>query len=47
MEKKEKEAHKGAIISIKWSVDGSLATCGEDGALKIWSKTGIIRSNLV
>ncbi|CAD8115923.1 unnamed protein product [Paramecium primaurelia] len=47
VEKKEKEAHKGAIISIKWSVDGSLATCGEDGALKIWSKTGIIRSNLV
>ena len=38
-DKRIKDAHSGAIISVKWSLDGSsLATCGEDGAIKIYSK---------
>ena len=48
LEKNEPNAHKGAIVSLKWSYDGgALATAGEDGALKIWSKSGNIRSNLL
>jgi len=47
-EKTVPDAHKGAITSLKWSSDGgSLATAGEDGQLKIWSKAGIIRNNLI
>ncbi|EGR33781.1 intraflagellar transport protein, putative [Ichthyophthirius multifiliis] len=44
-----KDAHKNAaLITLKWSHDGSyLATGGEDGSIKTWSKTGNIRSNLV
>ena len=31
---------------MRWSVDGTaLATCGEDGAIKIWSKNGLQRSS--
>lgn len=42
------EAHKGAIIALRWSQDGnSLVTCGEDGAIKIYSRNGNLRSNLV
>lgn len=46
--KKVPDAHKnGAVICTKWSQDGgSLATAGEDGFLKVWSKTGMHRSNL-
>lgn len=49
VEKKVADAHKnGALIALKWSHDGgSLATCGEEGSLKIWSKTGNLRSNLI
>ncbi len=36
------EAHEGAVISIKWSYDGAaLATAGEDGLIKLWSKSGV------
>lgn len=39
------DAHKGAVMSAKWNGDGtSLLTCGEDGALKIWSRSGMLRS---
>jgi len=42
------EAHEGAVISIKWSYDGAaLATAGEDGLIKLWSKSGVYRSTLV
>ncbi|RWS06425.1 hypothetical protein B4U79_13582 [Dinothrombium tinctorium] len=41
------EAHKGATLTIRWSTDGSaLATGGEDGQVKIWSKSGMLRSTL-
>ena len=39
---------KKKIIALKWGQDGSaLVSCGEDGAIKIFSKTGNLRSNLV
>jgi intraflagellar transport protein 80 len=48
VEKNIVEAHQTAIIGIKWSYEGAaLATCGEDGQIKIWSKNGSHRSTLV
>uniref|UniRef100_T1JXD2 Uncharacterized protein n=1 Tax=Tetranychus urticae TaxID=32264 RepID=T1JXD2_TETUR len=44
---KSVEAHKGAILVIKWSHDGTaLATGGEEGQVKIWSKSGMLRTTL-
>uniref|UniRef100_H2ZBZ1 Anaphase-promoting complex subunit 4 WD40 domain-containing protein n=1 Tax=Ciona savignyi TaxID=51511 RepID=H2ZBZ1_CIOSA len=41
------DAHKGAVLSGKWSNDGSaLLTAGEDGQIKIWSRSGMLRSTL-
>ncbi|KAL5476125.1 hypothetical protein EMCRGX_G026033 [Ephydatia muelleri] len=41
------EAHKGAVLGVRWSGDGTaLLTYGEDGAIKIWSKTGMLRTIL-
>ena len=41
------QAHEGAAICVKWSQDGtSLASAGEDGEVKLWSRTGNLRSNL-
>ena len=35
-----KDAHEGAVIEVKFSPDGSMiASCGEDGKIKIWSLT--------
>lgn len=40
-------AHEGAVIVVRWSHDGSaLLTAGEDGDVKIWSKSGDLRSCL-
>ena len=40
-------AHQGAVTALKWSNDGtSLATCGEDGLIKSWSRTGMFRAQL-
>jgi intraflagellar transport protein 80 len=42
------DAHKKSVISLKWSYDGSaLASSGQDGSLKIWSKNGSLRTNLI
>jgi len=46
-EDKRVEAHRGAVIALKWSFDGSaLATAGEDGCVKVWSRSGMLRSTL-
>jgi intraflagellar transport protein 80 len=48
VEKSISEAHASAIISIRWSYDGAaLATAGEDGQIKIWSRGGMLRSAVV
>lgn len=45
VDKSVSEAHQTAIISIKWSYEGAaLATSGEDGQIKIWSRGGMLRS---
>jgi len=47
-EEKKIAAHEGAVILIRWSHDGSaILTAGEDGDVKIWSKSGNLRSCLV
>lgn len=47
IEKDIKEAHKGAIVCIRWSYEGTaIATAGEDGVLKIWLRSGQLRSTL-
>ncbi|KAM3616364.1 uncharacterized protein V6R79_016748 [Siganus canaliculatus] len=45
---KSVEAHKGAVLAGRWNHDGTaLITAGEDGQIKIWSKSGMLRSTLV
>ncbi|XP_065217449.1 intraflagellar transport protein 80 homolog isoform X2 [Planococcus citri] len=45
---KTADAHRGAVLVGKWSSDGSsLLTGGEDGQIKIWSKSGMLRSTVV
>ena len=44
---KKIDAHKGAVIAIKWNHEGTaIATAGEDGVVKIWSRSGMLRSTL-
>ncbi|XP_068216977.1 intraflagellar transport protein 80 homolog [Palaemon carinicauda] len=44
---KSVEAHRGAVLSGRWSHDGAgLVTAGEDGQVKIWSRSGMLRSTL-
>ncbi len=46
-EEKSVKAHEGAVIKVRWSHDGSaLVTAGEDGEVKIWSKSGNFRSSI-
>ncbi|KAJ3288085.1 Intraflagellar transport protein 80 [Borealophlyctis nickersoniae] len=41
------EAHKGALLALRWNYEGSaLVTAGEDGQAKIWSRSGMLRSVL-
>lgn len=47
IEKSIAEAHFTAIIDIKWSYEGTLATAGEDGQIKTWSRGGMLRSQVV
>ncbi|XP_048859543.1 intraflagellar transport protein 80 homolog isoform X3 [Brienomyrus brachyistius] len=45
---KSVEAHHGAVLAGRWNYDGTaLITTGEDGQIKIWSKSGMLRSTLV
>ncbi|XP_076654233.1 intraflagellar transport protein Oseg5 isoform X1 [Halictus rubicundus] len=45
---KSVDAHKGATTVGKWSSDGSaLLTAGEDGLIKVWSRSGMLRSVVV
>lgn len=40
-------AHNGAIVSGRWSNDAtSFLTAGEDGTLKVWSKSAMLRSTV-
>ncbi|XP_064394634.1 intraflagellar transport protein 80 homolog [Halichondria panicea] len=42
---KSVEAHKGAVLGAQWSYDTTaLLTYGEDGAAKIWSRAGMLRT---
>ncbi|CAL4111796.1 unnamed protein product, partial [Meganyctiphanes norvegica] len=44
---KSVEAHRGAALAGKWSHDGQgMLTAGEDGMIKIWSRSGMLRSTL-
>ncbi|KAF0030370.1 hypothetical protein F2P81_017101 [Scophthalmus maximus] len=44
---KSVEAHKGAVLGGRWNYDGTaLITAGEDGQIKMWSKSGMLRSTL-
>ncbi|EFC50188.1 hypothetical protein NAEGRDRAFT_77945 [Naegleria gruberi] len=47
IEKTVANAHKGAVVTIRWSYEGNaLVTAGEDGVLRIWSRGGQLRSTL-
>ncbi|CAM9962929.1 unnamed protein product [Heterosigma akashiwo] len=47
-EKKIDQAHLGAVVQLKWNRDGSaLVSVGEDGAVKVWSRSGNLRSTLL
>lgn len=37
--------HNGPIVSGRWSND-SFLTAGEDGAIKVWSRSGMLRSTV-
>lgn len=42
------DAHRGALLVLRWSPDGtSLLSGGEDGQVRQWSKAGMLRSTLV
>lgn len=44
---KSVDAHTGACICCRWSYDGTMVvTGGEDGQVKLWSKSGMLRSSL-
>uniref|UniRef100_A0A7S0RGA6 Intraflagellar transport protein 80 homolog n=1 Tax=Pyramimonas obovata TaxID=1411642 RepID=A0A7S0RGA6_9CHLO len=44
---KSVDAHKGACISLRWNHEGTaLVTAGEDGLVKVWSRSGMLRSTI-
>ena len=48
LEKEITNAHSTAIICMKWnSLGNAIATSGEDGVVKIWSRQGVLRSKLI
>ena len=47
VQKQIKEAHKGSILLIKISSDfQTIATAGEDCSVKLWSRSGMLRSEI-
>lgn len=45
--KETRDGHTGAVTALRWNYEGTaLATAGEDGSVKVWSKEGLLRSNL-
>lgn len=41
------DAHMGAVLATRWNYAGTdLITSGEDGLVKIWSRSGMLRSSL-
>lgn len=47
VEKCATSAHAGAIICVRWNHSGTaLASGGEDGVVKTWSATGMIRATI-
>lgn len=46
-QEKKVDACTAAVISVKWNYDGStLVTAGEDGTVKTWSRSGMLRSGI-
>ncbi|CAM6088739.1 unnamed protein product [Calypogeia fissa] len=46
-EEKHVEAHEGAVTCLRWNFEGTaLVTGGEDGVVKVWSRSGMHRSTL-
>eukprot|EP01012_Entosiphon_sulcatum_P005298 TRINITY_DN1232_c0_g1_i1.p2 TRINITY_DN1232_c0_g1~~TRINITY_DN1232_c0_g1_i1.p2 ORF type:complete len:816 (-),score=154.57 TRINITY_DN1232_c0_g1_i1:3038-5239(-) len=44
---KSVEAHKGAVVCLAWNWDGTaLVTGGEEGIVKVWSQSGMLRATL-
>lgn len=44
-EEKKFAACTGAAISLRWNHDATaLVTAGEDGTVKVWSRSGMLRS---
>lgn len=44
---KSVDAHKGAVVCLAWNWDGTaLVTAGEDGVVKVWSQSGMLRATL-
>jgi WD40 repeat protein len=47
VDKQAHNAHTGAAICVRWNHSGTaFASGGEDGAVKIWSATGLIRATI-
>ena len=47
VEKAQEGAHRGATCTVRWAHDGSaVATGDEDGAVKVWSRGGMLRTTL-
>jgi intraflagellar transport protein 80 len=42
------EAHMGSVLCVEWNFEATaFVTGGEDGQIKIWSKSGMLRSTLM
>lgn len=47
LEKVTDAVHDGSVVCVSWNRNGTaVATGGEDGALKTWSSTGMIRATV-